>query len=64
MRLDTPSQDASASALNTAAFTLITDQTGAGFQVALGFNFLQCLIDYEKKTAISNFFFFDVMLIF
>lgn len=49
MWLDMPSQDASASAPNNAAFTLITDQTGAGFQVALGFNFLQCLIDYEKK---------------
>lgn len=45
-----PSQDASASAPNNAAFTLITDQTGGGFQVALGFNFLQCLIDYGKKN--------------
>lgn len=35
--------------LNNTAFTLITDQTDGGSRVALGFNFLQCLIDDEQK---------------
>lgn len=35
--------------LNNAAFTLISDQTDGGSPVALGFNFLQSLIDDEQK---------------
>lgn len=51
MGLDMPSHDASAAALDNAAFTLITDQTDAASRVALGINFLQCLIDDEQKKS-------------